>query len=697
MQSFLSLAICLALAGQGSARLFQWAANTTGAMCKSDKECEEEGIAFPDCCCVFEEGEKVERSCQPRATLPKDKGKCARGPKASWKGWCLGEAPGDIERAEAAEALKRKAEEEMRKKEEAAKGRIQVRTRGIKVEPKNGGRKCPTERGEVHRCKIQPCPPPTPTPAPAPPVTPDKDCVLKDWTDWGECTRVCGGGVRFRYRGVAEPATGKGKCPSKDSEYRLTFSECNTHPCPLALKCRDRKNFIFAIPSSVGETDFGMLRSFVSQLIGRIDTHKDLLSLVGALVYYDENRAPVILSDLTADAKAVQQAVLGAKNLHHPADTSVWQPLLSAAMMADKARVDADNVVVILIDGEEEDLEEAYEMANYFKYDLQGGRKGEIFFVATGTRVDLSDLREYASFLESQHITWVESVDQLLAGRLSSVLAATCPKAVSDVPKPKVHAAATPAPAAKKVIPAAPTPAAEKQKQEVRPPPILEEGERHVTANMFETRDIRVERWAAVPQERKAPLQAMFGLAAYPQCCVCFRKARDEAKLEDRICVKAPEMVPLWPLRPVRKFGAADCARVCNLVLAPGSEFEMDRSLFYSSEQGKLGTNAWKKDFMNRCETAQRCGVSELYDKGRSMPKAKDGKPCTDPVTCPICQQKEWFCNKATEKDLGADSPLPAEARVGEIMAYRKHIDPDSLWALTKYATQDTNTEKENK
>ena len=50
----------------------------------------------------------------------------------------------------------------------------------------------------------------------------------KLWTDWGECSVTCGGGLRNRTRECLNPLHGGADCvgPSEQAE------SCNEHPCP---------------------------------------------------------------------------------------------------------------------------------------------------------------------------------------------------------------------------------------------------------------------------------------------------------------------------------------------------------------------------------------------------------------------------------------------------------------------------------
>jgi len=93
---------------------------------------------------------------------------------------------------------------------------IQKRTRDQRSAAANGGAACPPAT-DSKNCNSNPCP---------------IDCEMSQWSDYGECSQVCGGsGVHSRFRTVQKPAQFGGvDCPVAS----LTdVAPCNTQPCPI--------------------------------------------------------------------------------------------------------------------------------------------------------------------------------------------------------------------------------------------------------------------------------------------------------------------------------------------------------------------------------------------------------------------------------------------------------------------------------
>ena len=83
--------------------------------------------------------------------------------------------------------------------------------------PEYGGKNC-TVQGlgkatEIKDCQVKPCP---------------VDGKWGPWTEWGECTKECGGGTETRTRVCTEPKHGGKPCGGLSSDTQ----PCNTDPCP---------------------------------------------------------------------------------------------------------------------------------------------------------------------------------------------------------------------------------------------------------------------------------------------------------------------------------------------------------------------------------------------------------------------------------------------------------------------------------
>lgn len=88
---------------------------------------------------------------------------------------------------------------------------VRNRTRQIIRQPLNGGAQCGV-LSENQNCNIHLCP---------------VDCVLTEWSAWGDCSKVCGVGRQNRTRNVRNESVGTGKCLQSLEEKR----NCNDQIC----------------------------------------------------------------------------------------------------------------------------------------------------------------------------------------------------------------------------------------------------------------------------------------------------------------------------------------------------------------------------------------------------------------------------------------------------------------------------------
>lgn len=98
-------------------------------------------------------------------------------------------------------------------------GGIQTRTRTITKEASSGGN-CPEASvlQDSRACNTNAC------------VTPI-NCKVSDWSEWGSCSKECGGGVKSRSRTITSPALNGGLCP--ESSNTSETQSCNTDACPV--------------------------------------------------------------------------------------------------------------------------------------------------------------------------------------------------------------------------------------------------------------------------------------------------------------------------------------------------------------------------------------------------------------------------------------------------------------------------------
>jgi hypothetical protein len=93
----------------------------------------------------------------------------------------------------------------------------------------------------------------------------DQDCTLNDWSDWGLCSKACEVGHETRTRSIKNEAVGQGKCKDPESKKRMQFKECNkfdchqiiSNPWRLTLECTSKIDLILLIDGSSSLGQYG--------------------------------------------------------------------------------------------------------------------------------------------------------------------------------------------------------------------------------------------------------------------------------------------------------------------------------------------------------------------------------------------------------------------------------------------------------
>merc|ERR1719174_345916 len=78
-------------------------------------------------------------------------------------------------------------------------------------------------------------------------------------------------GFTKTHRDVIIPTRGFGECPTPESEMRLMYKDCNTHPCVGDEECYAMQDLVLAIDGSgsITEDNFEILKEYVGKLVKR--------------------------------------------------------------------------------------------------------------------------------------------------------------------------------------------------------------------------------------------------------------------------------------------------------------------------------------------------------------------------------------------------------------------------------------------
>lgn len=143
-------------------------------------------------------------------------------------------------------------------------GGTRTRSRRVLEQERDGGEPCPEENIVSTECNQQSCD-----------MT---DCVTGEWSQWSQCSRACGGGLRQRVRSIQAAQEGAEQfCPELDEDRRVEYLHCNNETCPEtaagSLRCKTKLDVAIVLDGSggCGPTGFAESKTLVEALVTALD------------------------------------------------------------------------------------------------------------------------------------------------------------------------------------------------------------------------------------------------------------------------------------------------------------------------------------------------------------------------------------------------------------------------------------------
>lgn len=304
-------------------------------------------------------------------------------------------------------------------------GGVMQRVRKVILQDQNGGKGC-GETSQTESCNLQSC---------------DEDCVLKQWTSWSPCSKVCDGGFQESKRHVAQRAKGQGFCPSEDSMKRLKYKPCNEQPCVPkygTLHCQAKLDVTIVLDGSgsLGATGWAASVEFAKMLVsafegGEASAQTSLLLFSGPRSYWDRRKC--ILGRLSGERCGVKWVSHYSKDtaglvtkvgaLAWPKGTTMTHTALGMAESEVKnGRSDAQSIVIVITDGRPTGGKR-----RTFQAAARLRRKARLMFVAV-KRAPIRDIKRWVSSPVHDNLIEVKDFTTLKKpATITNIVADACP------------------------------------------------------------------------------------------------------------------------------------------------------------------------------------------------------------------------------------------------------------------------------
>merc|ERR1719407_18668 len=151
----------------------------------------------------------------------------------------------------------------------------------------------------------------------------DMPCELDaEWSEWSECSKECDWGVTFQTKGVAKAGGPEGYCPEWYDEARMQAAYCNTMECPQDLVCTAQLDLLLLLDGSGSVNWYGPgfenEREFALNMFN-VMSFGETGAKAGVILFSWEAE---LIAPMTTDQASLIEAVEGMSWPHWNTDTA---------------------------------------------------------------------------------------------------------------------------------------------------------------------------------------------------------------------------------------------------------------------------------------------------------------------------------------------------------------------------------------
>merc|ERR1719506_1613658 len=250
----------------------------------------------------------------------------------------------------------------------------------------------------------------------------DLPCELEpEWSDWGECSKECDWGVTFQTKGVAKEGGPEGYCPEWYDEARMEAAYCNTMECPQDLVCQAQLDMLLLLDGSGSVNWYGpgfeQERSFALSMFNLM-SFGDAGAKAGVILFSWEAE---LIQPMTTDQAALISAVEGMSWPHWNTDTAAALTMAKTELTnSGRPKVSKDSTIVFLLtDGNADSMWATYSAADAVK------EVATLYVVIIGDNVNMNAVKYWPSYPWEEHLIKIDEF-ALLTSEMEAMLADVC-------------------------------------------------------------------------------------------------------------------------------------------------------------------------------------------------------------------------------------------------------------------------------
>merc|ERR1719160_1909920 len=250
----------------------------------------------------------------------------------------------------------------------------------------------------------------------------DMPCELEpEWSDWSECSKECDWGVTFQMKGVAKEGGPEGYCPEWYDEARMQAAYCNTFECPQDLVCEAQIDMLLLLDGSGSVNWYGpgfeQERAFALSMFNLM-SFGDAGAKAGVILFSWEAE---LIAPMTTDQQALIDAVEGMQWPHWNTDTAAALTMAKTELTnSGRPEVSKEKTIVFLLtDGNPNSMSSTNSAAESIK------EVATLYVVVIGNNLNMNAVKKWPSYPWEEHLIKVEEFD-LLESFLEAMLADVC-------------------------------------------------------------------------------------------------------------------------------------------------------------------------------------------------------------------------------------------------------------------------------
>merc|ERR1719201_414370 len=250
----------------------------------------------------------------------------------------------------------------------------------------------------------------------------DMPCELDPmWSEWSECSKECDWGITFQMKGVAKEGGPEGYCPEWWDYDRLQAAYCNTMECPQDLVCEAQIDMLLLLDGSGSVNWYGP---------GFENERQFALDMFNLMSFGDEGaKAGVILFSweaelvhpMSMDQASLIDAVEGMSWPHWNTDTAAALTMAKTELTnSGRPEVAKEKTIIFLLtDGNPNSMSSTNAAAESVK------EVATLYVVIIGNNVNMNAVKKWPSYPWEEHLLKVDEFE-LLAGEIEAMLADVC-------------------------------------------------------------------------------------------------------------------------------------------------------------------------------------------------------------------------------------------------------------------------------